>query len=26
VWHVEGGLGTKSAVVKFQLRPNPLAK
>ena len=26
VWHVEGGLGTQSAVVKFQLRPNPLAK
>ena len=26
VWHVEGGLGTKSAVVKFQLRPDPLAK
>ena len=26
VWHVEGGLGTKSAVVKFQLRPTPLAK
>ena len=25
VWHVEGGLGTKSAVVKFQLRPDPLA-
>ena len=26
VWHVEGGLGTRSAVVKFQLRPNPLSK
>jgi len=26
VWHVEGGLGTKSAVVKFQLRPTPLTK
>ena len=26
VWHMEGGLGTRSAVVKFQLRPNPLAK
>jgi hypothetical protein len=25
-WHIEGGLGTRSAVVKFQLRPNPLAK
>jgi hypothetical protein len=26
VWHIEGGLGTKSAVVKFQIRPDPLAK
>jgi hypothetical protein len=26
VWHVEGGLGTKSKVVKFQIRPDPLAK
>ena len=26
VWHMEGGLGTRSAVVKFQLRPDPLAK
>ena len=26
VWHMEGGLGTRSAVVKFQLRPNPIAK
>ena len=26
VWHIEGGLGTRSAVVKFQLRPDPLAK
>jgi hypothetical protein len=26
VWHVEGGLGTRSAVVKFQIRPDPLAK
>jgi hypothetical protein len=25
VWHVEGGLGRRSAVVKFQLRPDPLA-
>ena len=25
-WHIEGGLGTRSAVVKFQLRPDPLAK
>ena len=26
MWHVEGGLGTRSAVVKFQIRPTPLAK
>jgi hypothetical protein len=26
VWHVEGGLGTRSAVVRFQLRPDPLAR
>jgi hypothetical protein len=26
VWHVEGGLGTRSKVVKFQLRPDPLDK
>jgi hypothetical protein len=26
VWHVEGGLGTRSAVVKFQIRPDPLAR
>jgi len=25
-WHLEGGKGTKSKMVKFQLRPNPLAK
>ena len=25
-WHIEGGLGTRSAVIKFQLRPDPLAK
>jgi hypothetical protein len=24
-WHIEGGAGTKNKVVKFQLRPNPLA-
>jgi len=24
-WHVEGGLGEKPKVYKFQLRPNPLA-
>jgi hypothetical protein len=26
VWHIEGGLGTRSSVVKFQLRPDPLAR
>ena len=26
VWHTEGGLGTKSKMVHFQLRPNPLAR
>ena len=26
LWHTEGGRGTLSAVVKFQIRPNPLAK
>jgi hypothetical protein len=25
-WHAEGGPGTKNKVVKFQVRPNPLAK
>jgi len=25
VWHMEGGKGSLSALVKFQLRPNPLA-
>jgi hypothetical protein len=25
-WHMEGGPGTNPKVVKFQLRPNPLAK
>lgn len=24
-WHIEGGVGTKNKLVKFQLRPNPLA-
>ena len=24
-WHIEGGKGTKSSVIHFQLRPNPLA-
>ena len=26
VWHIEGGKGTRSSVIKFQLRPDPLAK
>jgi hypothetical protein len=26
VWHLEGGKGTLSEIVKFQVRPNPLAK
>jgi hypothetical protein len=26
VWHIEGGKGTKGKVVKFQMRPNPLAR
>jgi hypothetical protein len=25
-WHIEGGKGTLAPVVKFQIRPNPLAK
>jgi hypothetical protein len=25
-WHIEGGKGTKGPLVKFQMRPNPLAK
>lgn len=25
-WHIEGGKGTKSKIVKFQIRPNPLAE
>jgi hypothetical protein len=24
-WHIEGGKGTLAPVVKFQIRPNPLA-
>jgi len=24
-WHIEGGKGTRSAVIQFQLRPHPLA-
>ena len=26
VWHVEGGKGTKGKIVRFQIRPNPLAR
>jgi hypothetical protein len=26
VWHIEGGTAARSALVKFQLRPDPLAK
>ena len=26
VWHMEGGKGTLGALVKFQIRPDPLAK
>ncbi|HSP66297.1 MAG TPA: carboxypeptidase-like regulatory domain-containing protein [Bryobacteraceae bacterium] len=26
VWHIEGGKGAKGKVVKFQLRPDPLAR
>jgi hypothetical protein len=26
VWHIEGGKGTKGKIVKFQIRPDPLAK
>ncbi len=26
VWHIEGGKGTKGKVVKFQIRPDPLAE
>jgi hypothetical protein len=26
VWHIEGGKGTLGALVKFQMRPDPLAK
>ena len=25
-WHIEGGKGAHQKVVKFQMRPNPLAK
>ena len=26
VWHIEGGLGTRSSMVRFQMRPDPLTK
>ncbi|MBV9743760.1 MAG: carboxypeptidase regulatory-like domain-containing protein, partial [Acidobacteriia bacterium] len=26
VWHIEGGKGTKGKIVKFQIRPDPLAR
>ena len=26
VWHIEGGKGTRGKLVKFQLRPDPLAR
>jgi hypothetical protein len=26
VWHIEGGMGTKGKLVKFQIRPDPLAR
>ena len=26
VWHIEGGKGTKGKIVRFQIRPDPLAK
>jgi len=26
LWHIEGGKGTKSKLVRFQVRPDPLAK
>jgi hypothetical protein len=26
VWHIEGGKGTRGKVLRFQLRPNPLAR
>jgi hypothetical protein len=26
VWHIEGGKGTKGKIVKFQLRPDPMAR
>jgi len=26
VWHIEGGKGTKGKMVKFQIRPDPMAR
>jgi len=26
VWHIEGGKGTNGKIVKFQIRPDPLAR
>jgi len=26
IWHIEGGKGTKSKMVHFQIRPDPLAR
>ena len=26
LWHIEGGKGTTSKMVKFQVRPDPLAR
>ena len=26
LWHIEGGKGTTSKMVKFQIRPDPLAR
>jgi hypothetical protein len=26
IWHIEGGTSARSSLVKFQLRPNPLAR
>ena len=26
VWHIEGSTNARSALVKFQMRPDPLAK
>jgi len=26
MWHIEGGKGTKGKLVKFQMRPDPLAR